>query len=70
MPNAMTEDRKQDGEGEVLALATPHMGIAQCFKGRDQIKALDVMLQAAKPHWASFNSDAAKEVLASGDVDA
>lgn len=57
-----------DSQGEVLALAAVHMGIPQCSTDRDQLKALDAMLQAAKPHWASFNSDTAKEVLAAGDV--
>ena len=57
-----------DSQGEVLALAAVHMGIPQCSTDRDQLKALNDMLQAAKPHWASFNSDTAKEVLAAGDV--
>lgn len=57
-----------DSQGEVLALAAVHMGIPQCSTDREQLKALDAMLQAAKPHWASFNSDTAKEVLAAGDV--
>ena len=57
-----------DSQGEVLALAAVHMGIPQCSTDREQLKALNDMLQAAKPHWASFNSDTAKEVLAAGDV--
>ncbi|GIT88585.1 MULTISPECIES: extracellular solute-binding protein [Roseobacter] len=57
-----------DSQGEVLALAAVHMGIPQCSTDREQLKALDAMLQAAKPHWASFNSDTAKEVLEAGDV--
>lgn len=57
-----------DSQGEVLAMASLHMGIPQCSTDRDQLKALNDMLQAAKADWASFNSDTAKEVLVSGDA--
>ena len=57
-----------DSQGEVLAMASLHMGIPQCSNDRDQLKALNAMLQEAKGHWASFNSDTAKEVLVSGDA--
>jgi spermidine/putrescine transport system substrate-binding protein len=57
-----------DSQGEVMALASLHMGIPQCSTDRDQLSALNDMLQEAKTHWASFNSDTAKEVLVSGDV--
>ena len=57
-----------DSQGEVMALASLHMGIPQCSTDRDQLSALNDMLQEAKAHWASFNSDTAKEVLVSGDV--
>jgi len=57
-----------DSQGEVLAMAALHMGIPQCSNDRDQLSALNAMLQEAKQHWASFNSDTAKEVLVSGDV--
>ncbi len=57
-----------DSQGEVLAMASIHMGIPQCSTDREQLKALNEMLQNAKGHWASFNSDTAKEVLVSGDV--
>jgi spermidine/putrescine transport system substrate-binding protein len=49
-------------------MASLHMGIPQCSTDRDQLKALNAMLQNAKSHWASFNSDTAKEVLVSGDA--
>ena len=49
-------------------MAALHMGIPQCSSDREQLKALNDMLQAAKAHWASFNSDTAKEVLVSGDA--
>ena len=55
-----------DSQGEVIAMASLHMGIPQCSTDREQLKALDAMLQEAKQ--ASFNSDTAKEVLVSGDV--
>ena len=57
-----------DSQGEVMALASLHMGIPQCTTDRDQLKALNDMLQAAKGNWISFNSDTAKEVLVSGDA--
>lgn len=57
-----------DSQGEVMALASLHLGIPQCSTDRDQLKKLNDMLQDAKKHWASFNSDTAKEVLVSGDV--
>ena len=57
-----------DSQGEVLAMASLHLGIPQCSTDREQLKALNALLMDAKGHWASFNSDTAKEVLASGDV--
>ncbi len=57
-----------DSQGEVMTLAALHMGIEQCSTDRDKLKALNAMLQEAKGHWASFNSDTAKEVLVSGDA--
>jgi spermidine/putrescine transport system substrate-binding protein len=57
-----------DSQGEVLAMAALHMGIPQCSTDRAQLQALNDMLQEAKTHWASFNSDTAKEVLVSGDA--
>ena len=57
-----------DSQGEVLAMAALHLGIPQCSSDREQLKAMNDMLQNAKTHWASFNSDTAKEVLVSGDA--
>jgi len=57
-----------DSQGEVLALASIHLGIPQCSTNRDELKALNALLQEAKPKWASFNSDGAKDVLVSGDA--
>lgn len=57
-----------DSQGEVLALASLYLGIPQCTQDRTQLKALNDMLLAAKPHWASFGSDTAKDVLVSGDA--
>lgn len=57
-----------DSQGEVMAMAALHMGIEQCSTDRDQLKSLNEMLQTAKQHWVSFNSDTAKEVLVSGDA--
>ena len=57
-----------DSQGEVLAMASIHLGIPQCSSDRAQLKELDDLMQSAKEHWASFNSDGAKDVLVSGDV--
>lgn len=57
-----------DSQGEVMAMAALHMDIPQCSTDREQLKALNAMLIEAKAHWASFNSDTAKEVLVSGDA--
>jgi spermidine/putrescine transport system substrate-binding protein len=57
-----------DAQGEIMAMASLHMGIPQCSSDREQLKALNAMLQDAKQHWSSFNSDTAKEVLVSGDA--
>lgn len=57
-----------DSQGEVLATAALHLGIEQCSADRAKLRTLNNMLLAAKPHWASFNSDTAKEVLVSGDA--
>ncbi len=57
-----------DSQGEVLALGSLYLGIPQCTQDRAQLKALNDMLLAAKPYWASFGSDTAKDVLVSGDA--
>lgn len=57
-----------DSQGEVLALASMYLGIPQCTSDRNQLRALNDLLQNAKPHWASFGSDIAKDVLVSGDA--
>jgi len=57
-----------DSQGEVLALASIYLGIPQCTTDRDQLKQLNELVQSAKPHWASFGSDVAKDVLVSGDA--
>lgn len=57
-----------DTAGETLTFASLHLGIPQCSTDRDQLKALDDLVQGAKAHWASFNSDSAKDVLVSGDA--
>lgn len=57
-----------DSQGEVLAMASIHLGVEQCSRDREKLKALDALLQGAKRHWASFGSDIAKDVLVSGDA--
>ena len=57
-----------DSQGEVMAMASLHLGIPQCSSSRRELRRLNGVLEEAKPHWASFNSDTAKEVLVSGDA--
>ncbi|MBE2275486.1 MAG: extracellular solute-binding protein [Rhodobacteraceae bacterium] len=57
-----------DSSGETLALASLHLGIPQCSTDREQLKALNALVLGAKPDWASFGSDVAKDVLVSGDA--
>jgi spermidine/putrescine transport system substrate-binding protein len=57
-----------DSQGDVIALGSLYLGIPQCSSDRSQLKALNKLLLSAKPHWASFGSDSAKDVLVSGDV--
>ncbi|MDU8925837.1 extracellular solute-binding protein [Alisedimentitalea sp. MJ-SS2] len=57
-----------DSQGEVMAMAALHVGMEQCSTDREKLKALNAMMIDAKSHWASFNSDTAKEVLVSGDA--
>jgi spermidine/putrescine transport system substrate-binding protein len=57
-----------DSQNEVLVLGSLYLGIPQCTTDRTQLRALSDMLLAAKPNWASFGSDTAKDVLVSGDA--
>ena len=57
-----------DSQGEVMAMASLHLGIPQCSTDREQLQALDALLQGASANWASFGSDIAKDVLVSGDA--
>ena len=41
-----------DSQGEVMLMASLHLGIPQCTTDREQLKALDALLQSAKQHWA------------------
>lgn len=57
-----------DSQGELLALASIHLGIEQCTDDREKLKQLNDLVQNAKQHWASFISDGAKDVLVSGEA--
>lgn len=57
-----------DAQNDVLALASLYLDIPQCTRDRDQLKALNDLLQSAKRNWVSFNSDTTKDILVSGDV--
>jgi spermidine/putrescine transport system substrate-binding protein len=53
---------------DVLNMGLRYLGFARCNDNPDELKQLNELLQTGKPHWLSFNSDGAKEVLVSGDV--
>ena len=57
-----------DTAGETLTLASLYLGIPQCSGDREQLKALNALVQSSKEDWASFGSDVAKDVLVSGDA--
>jgi spermidine/putrescine transport system substrate-binding protein len=59
-----------DSQGELLALASMYLGIPQCTTDKAQLQKLNDLVVAAKPNWASFGSDIAKDVLVSGDASA
>ena len=54
--------------GEVINAGLRYLGFPRCNSDPEQLKQLNTMLQNAKQHWLSFNSDGAKEVLVSGDA--
>jgi spermidine/putrescine transport system substrate-binding protein len=53
---------------DVLNMGLRYLGFARCNDNPDELKQPNELLQTGKPHWLSFNSDGAKEVLVSGDV--
>ena len=53
---------------DVLNAGLRYLGHPRCNSNREQLKELNDLLVGAKEHWLSFNSDGAKEVLASGDA--
>ena len=57
-----------DSERDVILMASLHLGIPQCATDREQLKALEDLLQGAKRHWASFGSATAKDALISGEA--
>lgn len=54
--------------GEVINAGLRYLGFPRCNSDPEQMKQLNTLLQNAKQHWLSFNSDGAKEVLVSGDA--
>ncbi len=55
---------------DVLNAGLRYLGHPRCNSDQAQLRELNDLMQSAKPHWKSFNSDGAKEVLVSGDVQA
>jgi spermidine/putrescine transport system substrate-binding protein len=55
---------------DVLNMGLRYLGYPRCNDNEEQLRELNALMQSAKPYWKSFNSDGAKEVLVSGDVQA
>jgi spermidine/putrescine transport system substrate-binding protein len=53
---------------DVLNAGLRYLGYPRCNSDPAQLRELNDLLVGAKPYWLSFNSDGAKEVLASGDA--
>ncbi len=53
---------------DVINAGLRYLGYPRCNSNPEQMKKLNALLQNAKKHWLSFNSDGAKEVLVSGDA--
>ena len=55
---------------DVLNMGLRYLGYERCNGNEAELKELNQLMQEAKQHWKSFNSDGAKEVLVSGDAEA
>ena len=55
---------------DVLNMGLRHLGHPRCNDNEEQLRELNELMQNSKQYWKSFNSDGAKEVLVSGDVQA
>jgi spermidine/putrescine transport system substrate-binding protein len=55
---------------DVLNMGLRYLGHPRCNDNEEQLRELNELMQDAKQYWKSFNSDGAKEVLVSGDVQA
>ena len=53
---------------DVLNAGLRYLGLERCNENPQDLKQLNDLLNNAKQHWLSFNSDGAKEVLVSGDA--
>ena len=55
---------------DVLNMGLRYLGFDRCNSNPEELKALSELMNRAKNHWLSFNSDGAKEALVSGDASA
>jgi spermidine/putrescine transport system substrate-binding protein len=55
---------------DVLNMGLRYLGHPRCNGNEEQLRELNELMQNSKQYWKSFNSDGAKEVLVSGDVQA
>lgn len=53
---------------DVLNAGLRYLGLDRCNGDPEELRQLNDLLNDAKQHWLSFNSDGAKEVLVSGDA--
>jgi len=55
-----------DSREDVFLLAARHLGLPQCDGRAESLAALEALLSAARPHWASFASEEAEALLKTG----
>ena len=55
---------------DVLNMGLRYLGFDRCNSNPEELKSLSELMNEAKRHWLSFNSDGAKEALVSGDASA
>lgn len=57
-----------DSQGDVMALAALHLGISQCESNEELVAGIGAMLKQISANWASFDTENAQDLLASGEA--
>ncbi len=58
-----------DSQGDVMALAALHLGVAQCQSDPGMVAGLGAMLKEVSQNWSSFDTENSRDLLVSGKVD-